>query len=474
VGLDPETDPAITALMQTGRPRQALPMQPRRRWAEGAAAALFLAVALAVALAADAERDWDIGRAVVLTLLFGVATRVSFDIGAGFTNPVQLAFVPMLLLLPTPWVPLLVAAAYVLSRLPDVLRREAHPDRLVVALADAWFAVGPVLVLVAFDAQTPEWSDWPVYMLALLAQFLFDLVNGQLREWFGRGIAPDLQLRAIVFVQSIDALLSPLGLLAAFASASFEYAFLLLVPAAGLLFFYSGERSRRLQNALALADAARERQELIAGASHELVTPVAVLHGITDRLDGDMSPERRAEMHAAMRRELAQLRHRVRQFVDYTRLKTDRELRFQPRDTDVAEIAHDVARAFAAEAGVQVEAPLGLVRATVDPDRLQQMLMSLVANAVKLSPPGSPVRITAAASGTHVEVAVIDRGPGIPPEGVAALFAEGRPATDGAPEGAGLGLYLVRELVRAHGGEVRVDTERGRGSRFTLVLPSAK
>jgi signal transduction histidine kinase len=123
---------------------------------------------------------------------------------------------------------------------------------------------------------------------------------------------------------------------------------------------------------------------------------------------------------------------------------------------------------------VRVEIPPELPPARVDPDRLQQMLMSLVANAVKLSPPGMPVRIVGAEAGANVEVSVIDRGPGVPEAGIPLLFEEGRPATDGAPEGAGLGLYLVRELVRAHGGEVRVQTQRGAGSRFTLVLPRAK
>jgi signal transduction histidine kinase len=366
-----------------------------------------------------------------------------------------------------------VGIGWVLGKLPDLARGDVHPDRLIVAFANAWFSIGPVLVLCAAGAQVPDWDDWPWYLLALAAQILFDNVNGQLREWFGRGIAPSLQLRVLGLVHAIDALLSPLGLLAAFASETgFDYAFLLLVPPAGLLFFYSGERARRLQNALALADAAREREELIAGASHELVTPVAVLVGITDRLQRpETPPERREEMLAAMRRELAQLRHRVRQFADYTRLKTGRELRIDTRPTDVLTVARGVTEAFVAEAHVTVSVPPGIPEVRMDPDRLHQMLMSLVANAVKLSPPGAAVLISAAAVDGVVELKVVDEGPGIPPEAIAGLFDEGRPATTGAPEGAGLGLYLVRELADAQGATVRVETEPGRGSVFTLVLP---
>jgi signal transduction histidine kinase len=380
----------------------------------------------------------------------------------------------MLLLLPTPWVPLLVAAGVVLGLLPDVIGGRAHPDRLGLALGNSWFAIGPAAVLVLADAQTPDWADWPVYLLALAAQFLVDLIAGELREAIGRGIAPRLQLRLIGWVQAIDALLSPLGLLAAFASLTWDYAFLLLVPPAGLLFFYSQERTRGVEKALALADGARERQELIAGASHELVTPVAVLVGITDRLGRpDLDPARQEEMLAAMRRELSQLRHRVRQFADYTRMKTGRDLRIEPRSTDVAAIGRAVRDAFVTEAAVSVEFPDDLPAALVDPDRLHQMLMSLVVNAVKLSSEGSEVVIAGAQTAGGVEVTVSDRGPGIPGRALPRLFEEGRPATDGAPEGAGLGLYLVGELAAAQGAGVRVDSRLGEGSRFTLVLPLA-
>jgi signal transduction histidine kinase len=471
VALEHDAETDLTELLRAGRPRRALPMERRRLVTEALVSAGFLVAAVALALSADATRGWDAGQAIVLTLLFAAAIRISFDVGAGYTSPVQLVFVPMLLLLPTPWVPLLVCAGWLLGTLPDVLSRRIHPDRLILVPANCWFSIGPALVLVAAGAQTPDWSDWPWYVLALAAQFAFETASTATREWFGRGIAPHVQLRLGRWIMAIDALLAPIGLLAAFASRDFDYAFLLLVPTTGLMYFFSQERSGRLRSALALADAARERQELIAGASHELVTPVAVLTGISQRLDADVDPQRRAEMHAAMRRELTQLRHRIRQFVDYTRLKTDRELRIEVRDTDVAEVARGVADAFMTEAGVLVEAPPDLSRAAVDPDRLQQMLMSLVANAVKLSPHDTPVRIVAAEANGSIEVAVIDRGPGIARESVPALFEEGRHVTDGAPEGAGLGLYLVRELARAHGGDVRVQTQLGAGSRFTLVLP---
>jgi len=277
------------------------------------------------------------------------------------------------------------------------------------------------------------------------------------------------------WVQGIDALLAPLGLMAAFVSTGdFEYGFLLIVPPAGLIFGYARERSRRLENALALADAAQAREELIAGTSHELVTPVAVLMGLMGRLRRPAADESgHTQVLDAMDRELAQLRHRVRQFVDYTRLKAGRELALRPRATDVAVVARDVAGAFPADAHVLVEVPAGLPEAFVDQDRLHQMLMSLVANAIEVSVPGTPVSITAAATDEHVEVTVTDEGPGIAPAAQARLFEEGRLGGGSSGEGAGIGLYLLHELVGAQHGDVRVVSALGAGSAFTLVLPQA-
>ena len=475
MALVPESEPAVLDLLRAGRPASALPMSARRLATESAFAIAFVASALALGLLADATTDWDVLKAVVLTGLLALAIRVQFDVGAGYTTPVQLAFVPMLLLLPTPWVPLLVAVGWVAGRIPDVRAGTAHPDRLIVAVADSWFAIGPALVLVLADAQTPDWGDWPWYVLALLAQFAFDIVNGWLRQWIGLGVHPTLQFRVLGWVQGIDALLAPLGLMAAFVSTGdFEYGFLLIVPPAGLIFGYARERSRRLENALALADAAQAREELIAGTSHELVTPVAVLMGLMGRL---RRPAADASGHTqvldAMDRELAQLRHRVRQFVDYTRLKAGRELALRPRATDVAAVARDVAEAFPSDAQVLVEVPAGLPEVFVDPDRLHQMLMTLVANGIEVSVPGTPVSITAAATDEHVEVTVTDEGSGIAPAAQARLFEEGRLGGGSSGEGAGIGLYLLHELVGAQHGDVRVVSALGAGSAFTLVLPQA-
>jgi signal transduction histidine kinase len=452
VAADPEVDPQVAALLRQGWSAEAQPLDRRRLLTEGLVGGAFLVAAVALAALGDAERSFDPVKALVLTLAFALAIRVHVDVGAGYTTPVQVVFVPMLLLAPTPLVPLLVALGWALGRLPDLRGGRVHPDRLLLVLANSWFAIGPALVLTLADAQTPDWGDWPVYLAALAAQFAGDLGAGLLREWLGQGIAPELQLRAIGLVPLIDTLLAPLGLLAAFASADFDYAFVLLLPTLLLLVFYARERRRRLENALALADADRERGELIAAASHELVTPLGVLIGLTDRMAPGrrFDDERREQVHAAMTRELVQLRQLVRQFVDFTRLRTDRDLDLSIEPTPVRPVLDHVTTALAATGTVEVSGVDGLhVRA--DPNRLHQMVLSLTAEVLR----GAPrARVAVHDAGEAVEIVV--SGPARP---------------DATGDAAGIGLEVTRELALAHGG-LLVSEVRGRDeASYTLRLP---
>ena len=125
-----------------------------------------------------------------------------------------------------------------------------------------------------------------------------------------------------------------------------------------------------------------------------------------------------------------------------------------------------------------------VVRATVtdrlpavrgDRERLRQVLRNLIDNAVKYSPAGEEVRVSAYARGSKVLVDVADRGPGIPREQQSLIFEKfGRARSDGhARPGTGLGLFIARSIAEAHGGALEVRSSPDRGSTFTLVLPSA-
>jgi hypothetical protein len=240
-------------LVEAARTRVAKPLQPRELRAELVAGAGFL-VAAGV-LAAGARFDFDPLVAVALVVAYALASHIRFDVGAGYTVPTQLVLVPMLLLLDPAVVPLLVVAAILLSELPEYLRGTRHPERALVALGNSWHAVGPALVLQLAGAPAAGLSHWPLYLLALGAQFAFDFAVTVGREWFAYGIGPRQQLDDAAWIWAVDALLSPVALVAAVAAPDEHILFLTLLPLLGLLALFARERRGRLEQALELRNA---------------------------------------------------------------------------------------------------------------------------------------------------------------------------------------------------------------------------
>jgi HD-GYP domain-containing protein (c-di-GMP phosphodiesterase class II) len=233
------------------------PLRGRELAVEAATAAAFLAIATGMAVLVPAERGLDLPLALALVATYAVLARVRFPIGYGFTIPTQVVLVPMLFLLPLGSVPLFVAAGMVLGGLPDFVRRERHPTRVVAVVADAWHSVGPVAVLAAAGTSTPELGEWPVLLAALAAQMATDNGVATLREWAGLGISPKLQPQLFGWVTLVDVLLSPVGLLAAMAAMVEPYAVLLVLPLAGLLLVFALERGARVRQAIELSRAYR-------------------------------------------------------------------------------------------------------------------------------------------------------------------------------------------------------------------------
>ncbi len=250
---------AAEDLRPTAAPRPARAEAPS--WheyrAELAVGLPFLVAAIALALVGDSGHSLELGPAVVLVLAYGALSRVRFHAGVGHTVPTQLAFVPMLFILPTQLVPLLVLLGMVVGNLPDYARGALHPGRALMLPGDAWHAIGPAVVLLAAGATTPVWADWPWYVLALAAQFAIDLAVYAVRARIALDITSREQLRALAWVWVVDALLAPLGLLAAFASVGHPYAFLAVLPLAALLTLFARERNERLDQALELGGAYR-------------------------------------------------------------------------------------------------------------------------------------------------------------------------------------------------------------------------
>jgi len=260
---EPDSDPALQRVIVAARDQRARALLDRERAFEVLAATAFLAVAIPLALLVDSGRSFDLAVAVALVATYAVATRIEFRMGSGYTEASELVFIPMLFLLPTEAVPLFVAAALLLSRLPEYLNGEVHADRAALRIVDAWSAVGPAAVLVLAGATTPEWGDWPIYLGALAAQFGCDFLATTIRVRLGLGISLRTLIDELRAIYMVDALLAPIGILAAFAAAQEKWAFLLVLPLIALISIFARERRGRIDNALTLSSAYRGTAHLL-------------------------------------------------------------------------------------------------------------------------------------------------------------------------------------------------------------------
>jgi CheY-like chemotaxis protein/anti-sigma regulatory factor (Ser/Thr protein kinase) len=150
------------------------------------------------------------------------------------------------------------------------------------------------------------------------------------------------------------------------------------------------------------------------------------------------------------------------------------EIELHPEDVDAIALAEDVAAAFSEERDVRVTARCADARVRGDARRLRQVLHSIVDNAIKYSPSGPPVDVSVERAAQAVLVQVRDRGIGIPPEDVGQIFSRFSRASNARSlriHGAGLGLYLARQIVELHGGSITVQSVLDSGSTFTVELP---
>jgi putative nucleotidyltransferase with HDIG domain len=303
-----EISASAQRLLQGGLTRRPQRLLAREQVADGAFAAAFLVAAVLLAWLAPAERELSIPLALALVAAYALVARAEFPAGAGFAVPTQVVLVPMLLLLPTPVVPLLVALALVLTTALDSVRGRVGRDRALLSLADAWFAIAPALVLVAFDAQTPDWSDWPIYVLALAAQVALDSAVYVARVVACLGERPQTILAELKLAIRVDPLLAPVGLLAAFAAVDQPFAALLVVPLAGLFTIFAAERAARVEQTLELSGAYRgtalllgdviEADDAYTGQHTQDVVELTV--AVADRLHVDEEARRAAEFGALL------------------------------------------------------------------------------------------------------------------------------------------------------------------------------
>jgi HD-GYP domain-containing protein (c-di-GMP phosphodiesterase class II) len=248
----------VQSLLVAARKRPTSGLCDRERRYELAIGLAFVAVvAAAIAWLPEGGARLDVPVIAGLVAAHVAAQRVEFEIGAGMTNATQLVLVPMLLLMPVTLVPVAVAVALILARVPECLSGRRHPERILLAVPDAWHAVGPALVIAAAGAPDPSISLIWLYGAALAAQFVVDTASGVARDYFALGVQPRLQLQLLGWVMLADAALAPVGLFAGLAAVGRPAVALLLLPLLGLLTSFARERRRGLDQAIELSNAYR-------------------------------------------------------------------------------------------------------------------------------------------------------------------------------------------------------------------------
>jgi HD-GYP domain-containing protein (c-di-GMP phosphodiesterase class II) len=250
-------DPEEQRVIEERRARRLHSLARRELYSFVVFAGGFLAIAFAMALDLPSERSPGVAPVLVLVVAYAAAFRLDFEIGSGSAVPTQLILVPMLFVLPVGFVPLAVAAGVLLGSLDEFVRGSLRLGRVPFRIVFAWYAVGPALVLGLAGERPPRLSDWPLYVAALLSQFVLDTLVSVGREWLALGVRPSVQLRAMVWVYAIDAGLAPVGLAVAFAAQSSPYGVVLALPLVALLSVFTRERKVRIDHELELRDAYR-------------------------------------------------------------------------------------------------------------------------------------------------------------------------------------------------------------------------
>jgi len=250
-----------------------------------------------------------------------------------------------------------------------------------------------------------------------------------------------------------------------------------------------------------LEEANRHKSQFLANMSHELRTPMNAIIGFSEVLldpSLQVTEEERSQFLTDVLNSGKHLLNLINEVLDLSKIEAGRmELQIQPAAlSDVLEAVQSTMRPLAAKKAIafHVESDDRIAPFPMDAARIKQVLLNLVGNAIKFTPEGGTVRVTAHwvdsstrqlvessrpvdADGDWVEVAVTDTGPGIPPEDHERIFLEfqqaqtARDATK--PEGTGLGLALAKKFVELHAGRIWVRSEVGRGSIFTFTLPLA-
>jgi signal transduction histidine kinase len=251
--------------------------------------------------------------------------------------------------------------------------------------------------------------------------------------------------------------------------------FIDLMLGAGLYLVYSNVRRE--------AHLSRLKSDFVANVSHELKTPLALIRLFAETLElGRVPTEDKArQYYRVINKESQRLTQLINNILDFSRIEAGRkEYRFAP--ANVGRIVSEVLEAYrfqieqqGFELTVDVQPDLPDVEA--DSEALGQALLNLVNNAIKYSRETKSIALTVRGTGDRVSIVVADRGIGVPKAEQRKIFEKfyrGEASLVHETKGSGLGLSLVEHIMEAHGGSVEIESAPGKGSTFTLALPTTQ
>lgn len=225
---------------------------------------------------------------------------------------------------------------------------------------------------------------------------------------------------------------------------------------------------------------ARLQSDFVAAVSHEFRTPLAAMCHLTESLEDDRVPEdRRAVYYRALGKENRRLREMVENLLDFARMESGRQV-YRKEELEIGDLVRGVVEEFREQAGsdghrIDLELPAAERRIRADSEALARAVRNLLDNAAKYSPTSASIRVSVSAAAEQVAIAVEDQGAGIAKaeqREIFRKFVRGSSSRGLNVKGTGIGLAMVRHIVEGHGGAVTVESQPGRGSRFTVLLPA--
>jgi putative nucleotidyltransferase with HDIG domain len=243
------TDDAVLALARESESKHL-----SRTGVTGLLAAGFVAVAL-TALLLPSHRPLSLTALGTCLFAYAIASRVEVEFPGFVALPTEALFVGMWFVLPLRTLPLVVCAAMVLGKLPDVLRGREPADRLALTVANCWFSLGPAVVLYLVGQRGPRWHDVPFYVAALAAQFVLDSASTYVLARSVVRLSLRGHVRSVLSAYGFDTVLAPLGLLAAFPASRHPAALLLLLPMVLIVARVGHERQEKNDKVLELKNA---------------------------------------------------------------------------------------------------------------------------------------------------------------------------------------------------------------------------